>query len=149
MKWMSLIIIPLLFSFPVLADEPEVYEANPELIHVDGSIVLFNAEGPVSYRSSTSGTLPAGAMTMGTVHCESCQHGLSLPLSADLKSRSAKIGGALGNGGYQRAFENLKKEHPEIAGIYDVRVDLHEVRILSVYSKLYTEITARGFAFNE
>src|SRR5471030_1989432 len=145
MKWSSLIVIPLLLSFPVFGDEPEVYEANPELINVDGYTLLFNAQGPVSYRSSTSGALPAGATTTGTVHCESCQHGLSLPLSADLKTRSAKIGGAIGNGGYQQAFEHLRKDHPEIAGIYDVRVDMHEVRILSVYSKLCTEITARGF----
>ena len=149
MKWISLIVIPLLLSFPVFADEPEVYEANPELINVDGYVVFFNAQGPVSYRSSTSGTLPAGAMKTGTVHCESCQHALSLPLSADLKTRSAKIGGALGNGGYQQAFANLKKKHPELVGIYDVRVDLHEVRILSIYSKLCADITARGYTLNE
>ena len=150
MKGMSLIVIPLLFSsLVVFADEPEVYEANPELINVDGYVVFFNSQGPVSYLSSTSGEIPAGATRMGNVHGQSCQHALSLPLSADLKTRSANIGGALGDGGYQQAFEKIKKDHPEIKGIYDVRVDMHEVRILSVYSKLCTEITARGFALNE
>src|ERR1035438_3072561 len=110
MKWISLIVIPLLFSSLVIfADEPEVYEANPELINVDGYIVFFNAQGPLSYHSSTNDEIPPGAMKMGTVHGESCQHALSLPLSADLKWRSAKIGGALGNGGYQQVFDKLKK----------------------------------------
>jgi hypothetical protein len=150
MKWMSLLAIPLLFSsLVVFADEPEAYEVNPDLINVDGYVVLFNAQGPLSYLSATSGEVPSGATKMGNVHGESCQHALSLPVSADLRTRSAKIGGALGNGGYQQVFEKIKKEHPDITGIYDVRVDSHEVRILSVYSKLCTEITARGFTLNE
>ena len=147
---MSLIVIPLLFSsLVVFADEPELYEANPELINVDGYVMFFNTQGPLSYLSSTSGEIPIGATRMGNVHGQSCQHALSLPLTADLKTRSAKIGGALGDGGYQQAFEKIKKDHPEIRGIYDVRVDMHEVRILSVYSKLCTDITARGFTLNE
>jgi len=150
MKWMSLLAIPLLFSSLLLfADEPEVYEANPDPINVDGYVVLFNAQGPLSYLSSTSGEIPSGAIKMGNVNGESCQQALSLPVSADLQARSAKIGGALGDGGYQQVFEKIKKEHPGIAGIYDVRVDSREVRILSVYSKLCTDITARGFALNE
>lgn len=150
MKWMSLIVIPMLFSsLVVFADEPEGYEANPDLINVDGYVVFFNAQGPLSYLSATSGEIPAGATRMGNVHGQSCQHALSLPLSADLRTQSAKAGGALGDGGYQQAFEKIKKDHPDITGIYDVRVDMHEVRILSVYSKLCTEITARGFTLNE
>ena len=145
MKWIYPFIALLIFISPLLADDPETYEYNPDLISVEGYILLYDVQGPASYATSTPGELPANAVKLGPVYARACQHGLSLPLTANLKSQSGKIGGALGNGGYLQALRNLKKERADIEGIYDVKVDLDEVRILSIYSRLCTVITARGF----
>ena len=145
MKWMYFPIIFLIFISPLFADEAEPYAFRPDLINVEGYILLYDVQGPASYVTSTPGDLPVDAVKLGPVHAEACQRGLSFPLTINLKGESGTLGGALGRGGFIQALKNLKKDHADMEGIYDVKVDQDEVRIFSVYSKLCTEITARGF----
>jgi len=145
MKWMAPWMVLLIFISPLFGDDAEPYEYKPDLISVEGYILLYDVQGPASYVTSTPGKLPAQAIKLGPIHAKACQHGLTLPLTINLKAQSGKIGGALGSGGYLQALNNLKKERADLEGIYDVKVDLDEVRIFSIYSRLCTEIIAQGF----
>lgn len=66
-----------------------------------------------------------------------------LPLGLGL--RAQRVGAAGGKGGYDRAVADIRSRHPELKGIYDVKVDDHRVVVLTVYQRLCTEITAWGF----
>lgn len=147
MKGVGLAILVACAAPMLFADDAPTFESTPDLISIEGYVLAFNAQGPASYVTSTVGELPPGSVTTGPVHAEACQHGLSLPFTANLGSRSGRVGGALGKGGYLHALETLQKENPSLAGIYDVQVDLHDVEILSIYSRLCTEITGRGYRF--
>jgi len=67
---------------------------------------------------------------------------VSLPTSS---SSRASISGAVGEGGFARALQDIRERHPDLTGIYDVKVDEHFLGILTVYSRRCIEVTARGF----
>ena len=73
----------------------------------------------------------------------SCQHGLSIPVTASI--RPTTVSGAAGNGGYNKTLAGILKARPDLAGIYDVKVDVHTISILGFYRRTCTEILARGF----
>jgi hypothetical protein len=125
------------------AGENDEDTAVPGLIP-SGSLMLFYAtEGPLSFVAMTPKDKPAGAPELGTVRGVSCQHGLSIPLSADVRGTS--ITGAYGNGSFAKAIAEIRKAKPEVVGIYDVRTDQRVFSILGIYRKLCTEVTARAF----
>src|ERR1051326_5913683 len=99
-------------------DDPATYLADPELLNVGGYVLFFNAQGPLSYGSETQ--LPEDSTDLGEVQCHACQHGFSLPFSANLKEQSGSVSAALGRGGFIEALTNLRKQHPDIRGLYDV-----------------------------
>lgn len=138
----------LLLSLPAAparaGGEGEGSEAAPGLIASGGLVLFYRSEGPLSFVSMTPRDVPAGARPLGTVRGVSCQRGLSIPLSADIRGTS--LSGGYGDGGFARAVAQMKKERPELAGIYDVRTDLRVFSILGIYRKLCTEVTARAFA---
>lgn len=107
-----------------------------------GFIVFYNSQGPLSSVLMTRRELPPDAVPAAEVFGKSCQHGLSIPISASLRSQS--ISGAVGDGGYRRAVENIRREHPDVIGLYDVRVDEHTTSILGIYKRLCVEVTARS-----
>ncbi len=117
--------------------------AVPALIPAGSFMLFYKTQGPLSFVAMTPKDKPAGAPELGTVRGTSCQHGLSIPISADVRGTS--ITGAYGNGSFVKAISQIKKENPEVAGIYDVRTDLHVFSILGIYRKLCTEVTARAF----
>ncbi len=94
----------------------------------------------------TPKNLPSNASRLGEVKAESCQYGISIPLTPDLPGiRGPAITGAGGNGGFKKILENIRQRHPGLTGIYDVKMDLHKTRILSIFSRYCVEVTALGF----
>lgn len=132
----------LLAAGPAAAQEGEA-EARPGLIPVSGLMLFYNSSGPLSFVSMTRRELPRGAAPLGEVRARSCQYGLSIPLS--LNPNSTSVSGAAGDGGFKKALAGLQKERPELAGIYDVKVDNHLISVLGIFRRLCTEVTALGF----
>lgn len=119
------------------------YEAAPGLLLTGGFIVFFNAEGPLSYSTLTAGKLPGDAMPLGSVTGRGCQYGLSIPILSS--SAITRVSGGAGRGGFQKALGDIREQHPELRGIYDVKVDNHLLSVLTVFSRRCVEISARGF----
>ncbi len=107
--------------------------------------MFFNSKGPLSFQTLTGSEIPKDAVDAGTVKCTSCQHGVSIPVPGLGNGRSTNLSGAGGNGGFDKALANLKKDKPDLRGIYDVKIDMHQVSILGIYRRLCTEVSARGF----
>ena len=107
-------------------------------------MLFYKSSGPLSFVTMTPKDRPAGARELGTVVGVSCQHGLSIPIAAQLRATS--FSGGYGNGSFAKAIDRITKERPEVAGLYDVRTDLRVFSILGLYRKLCTEVTARAFA---
>jgi hypothetical protein len=124
---------------PAFADSSD--EAWPGLIVPSGFVLFYDTTGTLSYPSASR--LPPQAEPLGKVKGRGCQYMLSVPLSLALRSNSAS--GAAGRGGYDAAFKDIRKAHPELRGIYDVKVDDHELSILGVFTRVCTEVTAFGF----
>lgn len=117
--------------------------ATPGLIPTGNFTLFYKTEGPLSFVTMTPKDRPANASELGTVKGSSCQHGMSVPISADVRGTS--ISGALGDGSFGKALAQIKKANPSAVGIYDVRMDMRVFSILGIYKKLCTEVTARAF----
>ena len=126
---------------PVRGQEEGAGAELPGIIPMGGMIVFANVSAPLSL--VTMPAKPKGAVDVGEVHASRCQHGVSIPLTASL--RASSLSGAAGDGGYEKAVAELKTRRPELAGLYDVRVDEHLFSILGIYRRLCVEITARGY----
>ena len=137
-------VLPLIVGLaasPLWAQEG--YQADPQLIPVGGFILFYNSRGPLSFASADLRERPQGTSQIGEVRGRSCQYGLSIPISATFRGPS--VSGAAGNGGYEQALKEIRRAHSELAGIYDVKVDIQTVSILGVFRRDCTEVTARGF----
>ncbi len=119
------------------------YEASPGLLPAGGFVVFFNAEGPLSYPTLTVAELPKDAISLGTVTGRGCQYGLSIPILTG--SSVTRVSGGAGRGGFQKALSDIREQHPQLRGIYDVKVDTHLFSVLTVYSCRCAEISALGF----
>lgn len=106
-------------------------------------MLFYDSTGPLSFVTMTPRDKPASAPELGLVKGVSCQHGLAIPITANV--RGTNITGAYGNGSFVKALEAIKKEKPDVVGIYDVRTDLRVFSVLGIYRKLCTEVTARAF----
>jgi len=131
-----------LAASPALA-QPETYEANPGLLSIGGFVVFFASEGPLSYATLSGKDLPADAVPIGTVKGRGCQYGLSTPIVG--WTATPRLSGAAGAGGYEEALQAIRERHPDLRGIYDVRVDDHVLSVLTIFHRQCTEVTARGF----
>jgi hypothetical protein len=118
-------------------------DLRPALISPGGLPIFFSSQGPLGYTSLTRSQLPNDAMLMGEVRGQSCQYSLTIPLT--ISFRATSVSGALGNGGFERIFKEMQHQHPGLRGIYDAKIDLHQVVVLGIFGKLCTEITAKGF----
>ncbi len=129
----------------LFAERPN-YEASAGLISASGYVVFYNSQGPLSYNSMTPSEAPPIRIDLGEVRCKSCQHSFSIPFTSILNgNRSSSLSTAFGNGSFKKILEKLQLEHPGLTGIYDVKVDLHKISILGLYTKVCTEVTALGF----
>lgn len=129
-------------SGPALAQDG--YEAESGLIRPGGWLIFFSAEGPLSYQTLTPKDVPPGAVRIGEVRGRGCQHGVSVPLPTSSSSRTS-VSGAGGAGGFDKALQDIRERHPDLKGIYDVKVDEHFLGILTIYSRRCIEVTAKGF----
>lgn len=120
------------------------YEADLGLIFVGGFILFYDSQGPLSYQTYTPQESPDGAVSLGEVAGDSCQHGLSIPIIFSAADRFS-VSGAKGDGSFKKALRDLHQKHPEVDGIYDVKVDVHQLSILGIYKRACTEVAARGF----
>jgi hypothetical protein len=142
-RWMITTACLLMGALSAHADSSS-YEAQFGLITVGGFIVFYNSQGPLSYNTLTLKDLPADAILLGEVRGTSCQHGVSIPIFMDFTHR-ATVSGAQGNGSYKKAVEDIQQDHPQLDGIFDVKIDIHNFSILGIYKRECTEISALGF----
>lgn len=120
------------------------YEADLDLIFVGAVILFYDTGSPLSYQTVTPRELPDGAASLGEVAGDSCQHGVSIPIIFSATDRFS-VGGAKGDGSFKEALRDLRRKHPEVEGVFDVKVDVHELSILGIYKRDCTEVVARGF----
>jgi len=126
-------------ALPVRGD----YQVRPALIVPGGLVLFYNSEGPLSYETTSRREIPSDAVDAGPVYAQSCQYALTIPLSLSLSATS--IAGAAGNGSYKKAMQEINGQHPQLRGLYEVIVDLHQTSVLGIFSRLCTEIHARGY----
>ncbi len=143
MKTVLAVIFGCLLSINAWAQSAS-YEANPGLLFVGVFIVFYDSEGPLSYQTMTPREVPKGAVLIGEVTGNSCQHGLSLPIIFSGSDR-VSVSGALGDGSFKKALLDIYQKHPNLTGLYDVKVDIDRMSILTVYRRDCTIVVAEGF----
>lgn len=134
----------LLFPAPLAAEEDED-SAQWGLIPAGGLVLLFDSVGPMSYAAMTGRDIPRDAVRVGEVRGRTCQHGFSIPLGSPLDRSTQSVSAAGGRSGFRRTLDALRKEHPGLRGIYDLKVDDRILSVLGFYRRYCTEITASGF----
>jgi hypothetical protein len=119
------------------------YEASSGVIRPGGFVLFLSASGPLSYATLTPGQLPRDALRLGPVSGRGCQFAIATPVIniAGIPRLSAGAGG----GGFDKALQHIRESYPDLKGIYDVKIDIHVVGVLTVFQRLCTEITAQGF----
>ena len=132
-----------LAAAPGARAQEEGDDAAPGLVRVGGLVLFYDSQGPLSFASATRSELPEGVTDAGEVTASACQHGLSIPTG--LSVRSTNVSGAAGRGGYAKAVERLRKERPELRGLYDLKVDVRVTSVLRIWRRMCVELTARGF----
>jgi hypothetical protein len=137
------VIICTLLSTPVWGQNP-AYEASPGLIFVGYLMIYYDSQGPLSYQTITPWELPNDAELVGEVTGDSCQHGLSIPIIFSASDR-VSVSGAKGDGSYKKALRDIQRKHPDLDGLFDVKVDIHQLSILTIYSRICTIVVAQGF----
>ena len=143
MKYVLVLICWCLLPPTVWAQNP-AYEASPGLIFVGFFMVFYDSEGPLSYQTMTPQEIPEHAVGVGEVMGDSCQHGLSIPIIFSATDRFS-VAGAKGDGSYKKALLDIHEKHPDLAGLYDIKVDIHRFSILTIYRRECTVVVAQGF----
>lgn len=142
----ALAVLLALAAAPAAAiGENEDDDALPSMNRTGGLVLFYDSTGPMSFVAMTPRDVPEGAAMLGVVRGRSCQRGVSVPLTASIRATSVSAG--FGDGSYKKAVEDIKKKHPELTGIYDVKVDLGLFSVLGgLYRSLCTHVSARGFS---
>ena len=118
--------------------------AFPGLEPATGLVLYYDSAGPLTFPSMTPKDVPPGVRQIREVKGRACQRGLALPTAANINATNVSV--YFGNGSYAKAVAQIKKEHPEVIGIFDVRTDIEDFSILGFYHSMCTEVTARAFA---
>jgi hypothetical protein len=137
----ALLLGALLLPPAAFAQEEGAGVGYPSRLRMGGFNIYSDTKSPISL--VTYPGKPAGVEDIGEVKGRSCQFGLSIPLA--LNFRPTSISGAKGDGGYDKTLARMKKDKPELVGLYDVKVDLGVVSVLGIFRRLCVEVTARGF----
>lgn len=142
----ALAVLLALAAAPAAAiGENEDDDALPSMNRTGGLVLFYDSTGPMSFVAMTPRDVPEGAAMLGVVRGRSCQRGVSVPLTASIRATSVSAG--FGDGSYKKAVEDIKKKHPGLTGIYDVKVDLGVFSVLGgLYRSLCTYVSARGFS---
>ena len=144
MKVVLTIIACCFFFLTAACSQGPAYKASAGLLFIGGFVVFYDSEGPLSYQTLKPWDVPKNANLMGEVSGNSCQHGLSIPIIFSLANRFS-VSGAKGNGSFKKALLDIYEKYPDLEGVYDVKVDVHQWSILGVYKRDCTEVVAQGF----
>ena len=117
--------------------------AVPGMQPANGLVLYYDSAGPMSFAAMTLKDVPENARKIREVKGRACQRGLAIPIAANFNATN--VSAYYGNGSYAKALAQIKKEHPEVAGIYDVRTDVEVFSVLGFYRSLCTEVAARAF----
>ena len=134
--------ILVLYS-PVLAQEGE--RVRPTLMPTGGFVLFYGGSGPMSYITPTPRDVPKGARMLGEVQGEGCQWGIFIPLQLSLRPEG--VSSVFGNAGFVKALGEIRQKHPDLDGLFDMKIDRHTFSILSIYNRACTEVIARGFSY--
>ncbi len=140
---MNILALAALLAASGLWAQEQGTEAEFNILVPGGLLVFMVSEAPLSFMTLTPGELPAGAVDIGEVRGQACQQGFALPTSLSLTATS--VAAAAGDGGYRKVLETIRKTKPELAGVYDVKVDVHNLGIFIFYHRDCIEIIGRGF----
>jgi hypothetical protein len=119
-------------------------DAVPGMQSANGLVLFYESAGPMSFAAMTPKDVPENALKIQEVRGTACQRGLSVPIAANFNATN--ISAYRGNGSYAKALAQIKKERPDVLGIYDVRTDVEVFSVLGIYRSLCTIVTARAFA---
>ena len=119
-------------------------DAAPGLQSPGGLVLFYRSSGPMSFVAMTLKDVPADARNIREVMGRSCQRGLAVPIAANFNATN--VSAYYGDGSYAKALAQIKKDHPDVIGIYDVRADAEVFSILGFYRSRCTIVTARAFA---
>jgi hypothetical protein len=131
----------LLLPAAANAQEEGAGDGLPMRLRMGGFNVYSDTKAPMSL--VTYPGRPPGVDDIGEVRGRRCQYGLSIPLA--LNFRPTSISGAKGDGSYDKTLAQMKKDRPELAGLYDVKVDLQITSILGIFRRLCVLVSGRGF----
>jgi hypothetical protein len=134
-------VLAALLAAPARAQEEGAGNDYPTPLVMGGLLIYSDMRAPMSL--VTLPAKPKGAEDLGEVKAEACQKGIAIPIAASFRPTS--VTGGKGDGGFEKVIGLIKKEHPGLAGIYDVRADMRYFSILGFYRKLCLAVTARGF----
>jgi hypothetical protein len=140
---MPAVILGCLLVVSACAQKPS-YRANSDLIFVGALMVFYDSEAPLSYQTLTTQEMPKDAILLGEVEGDSCQQGLSIPIFFS-PTNWVSVSGAKGNGSFKKALLDIREQHPDLTGLYDVKVDIHRKSYLTIYRKECTIVVAQGF----
>jgi hypothetical protein len=140
---MPAVILGCLLVVSACAQKPS-YRANSDLIFVGALMVFYDSEAPLSYQTLTTQEMPKDAILLGEVEGDSCQQGLSIPIFFS-PTNWVSVSGAKGNGSFKKALLDIREQHPDLTGLYDVKVDIHRKSYLTIYRKECTIVIAQGF----
>jgi hypothetical protein len=143
MHGLCLVCVVVALVAPQAASGQSGYEASSGVIRPGGFVLFLNASGPLSYAVLTPGEVPNDARRFGLVRGRGCQFALSTPMINLFGIPRLSVGS--GGGGFDKALQNIRERIPDLRGIYDVKIDVHIVGVLTVFQRLCTEITAQGF----
>ena len=118
--------------------------AVPGMQPANGLVLFYESSGPMSFVAMTPKDVPENARKIREVRGRACQRGLSVPIAADFNATN--VSAYHGDGGYAKALAQIKKEYPDVIGLYDVRTDVEVFSVLGFYRSLCTIVTARAFA---
>jgi hypothetical protein len=140
---MPAVILVCLLVVSACAQKPS-YRASSDLIFVGALMVFYDSEAPLSYQTLTTQEMPKDAILLGEVEGDSCQQGLSIPIFFS-PTNWVSVSGAKGNGSFKKALLDIREQHPDLTGLYDVKVDIHRKSYLTIYRKECTIVIAQGF----
>ncbi|QQR88671.1 MAG: hypothetical protein IPJ88_10505 [Myxococcales bacterium] len=122
---------------------------EPRARHLVTGIPVFNmTTAPAAWNSNTGGETSKYARVPG-LHGEACQYGIGAPVPLgllDITDGHAIIvlSASAGNGGFSEALQEIKKAHPEVIALADVRADMSTLAILSVFYKSCVHVHGTG-----
>ena len=125
------------------------YQADARLLSLAPAVVFQGSAGPLSYHAAT-GRDGQRLVPTARVRGSACQRGIQIPLLGIITAAGGETKqgapGSLsvgwGDGTYQAAIDDLRQRMPREAILYDVRADLKQLSILTVYREQCVNIDA-------